>query len=131
MNFMTGKLPQAGDPGAADAPRRRLSDQVVGVVTAISGGSAKIMLDIAAMEALSTNSDPSIAMAGQVGSQVKMRMGQAWIVATVRTTAKVIAVERRTIRFAVAAFEGERKLGEGEHARGLINVAKFNARLGA
>jgi len=48
----------------------------------------------------------------------------------VRTTARVIAVERRVIRFEVLAFEGERKLGEGEHARGLINVAKFNARLG-
>ena len=42
----------------------------------------------------------------------------------------MIAVERRVIRFEVAAFEGERKLGEGQHARGLIDVAKFNQRLG-
>ena len=67
-----------------------------------------------------------------VGTEVNVRhLAAAMVGATVRTTAKVIAVERRVIRFAVAAFEGERKLGEGEHARGLINVAKFNARLGA
>src|SRR5215471_6244365 len=67
-----------------------------------------------------------------VGTEVNVRhLAAALVGATVRTTAKVIAVERRIIRFEVAAFEGERKLGEGEHARGLINVAKFNARLGA
>jgi predicted thioesterase len=41
----------------------------------------------------------------------------------------VVAVERRVIRFEVAAFEGARKLGEGRHARGLINVENFNKRL--
>ena len=67
-----------------------------------------------------------------VGTEVNVRhLAAAMVGATVRTTARVIAVERRIIRFEVAAFEGERKLGEGEHARGVINVAKFNARLGA
>ena len=67
-----------------------------------------------------------------VGTEVNVRhLAAAMVGATVRTTARVIAVERRVIRFEVAAFEGERKLGEGEHARGLIDVAKFNKRLGA
>ena len=67
-----------------------------------------------------------------VGTEVNVRhLAAAMVGATVRTTAKVIAVERRIIRFEVAAFEGDRKLGEGEHARGLIDVAKFNKRLGA
>lgn len=67
-----------------------------------------------------------------VGTEVDVRhLAAALVGATVRTISKVIAVERRVIRFEVAAFEGERKLGEGRHARGLINVAKFNARLGA
>jgi len=67
-----------------------------------------------------------------VGTEVNVRhLAAAMVGATVRTTAKVIVVERRIIRFEVAAFEGERKLGEGEHARGVINVAKFNARLDA
>src|SRR5882724_3876471 len=66
-----------------------------------------------------------------VGTEVNVRhLAAALAGATVRTTAKVIAVERRVIRFEVAAFEDERKLGEGHHARGLIDVAKFNKRLG-
>ncbi len=67
-----------------------------------------------------------------VGTEVNVRhLAAALVGATVRATSKVIAVERRVIRFEVAVFEGERKLGEGLHARGLINVAKFNNRLGA
>ncbi len=67
-----------------------------------------------------------------VGTEVNIRhLAAALVGATVRATSKVIAVERRVIRFEVAVFEGERKLGEGEHGRGLIDVAKFNARLGA
>ena len=67
-----------------------------------------------------------------VGTEVNVRhLAAALVGAAVRTTAKVIVVDRRVIRFEVAAFEGARKLGEGEHARGLINAAKFNERLGA
>ncbi len=65
-----------------------------------------------------------------VGTEVNVRhVAAALVGATVRTTSRVIAVERRIIRFEVLAFEGERKLGEGRHARGLINVAKFSERL--
>jgi fluoroacetyl-CoA thioesterase len=42
----------------------------------------------------------------------------------------VIAVERRVIRFAVEAFDGDRRIGEGRHARGLVNVDTFTRRLG-
>ena len=67
-----------------------------------------------------------------VGTEVDIRhLAAALVGATVRTTAKVVAVERRVIRFDVEAFEGERKLGEGHHARGLVNVDRFNKRLGA
>jgi len=67
-----------------------------------------------------------------VGTEVDIRhLAASPVGATIRTTARVIAVERRVIRFEVAAFEGERKLGEGHHARGVINVAKFNERLAA
>jgi fluoroacetyl-CoA thioesterase len=67
-----------------------------------------------------------------VGTEVDIRhLGASLVGATVRTTAKVVAVERRVIRFEVEAFEGMRKIGEGRHARGLVNVANFNKRLGA
>ena len=65
-----------------------------------------------------------------VGTEVDIKhLGASLVGATVRTTAKVIAVERRVIRFEVAAFEGERKIGEGRHARGLVNAERFSKRL--
>jgi fluoroacetyl-CoA thioesterase len=67
-----------------------------------------------------------------VGTEVDIRhLAATPVGATVRTTARVIAVERRVIRFEVEAFEGERRIGEGRHARGLVNLANFNKRLGA
>ena len=66
-----------------------------------------------------------------VGTEVDIRhLAAALVGATVRATASVISVERRVIRFEVAAFEGERRIGEGRHARGLINIAKFEKRFG-
>ena len=66
-----------------------------------------------------------------VGTEVDIRHLAATLAGTtVRIAAKVIAVERRVIRFEVEAVEGERRIGQGRHARGLVNVASFNKRLG-
>ena len=65
-----------------------------------------------------------------VGTEVDIKhLAASPVGATVRTTAKVIAVDRRVIRFEVASFDGERKIGEGRHARGLVNIESFNKRL--
>ena len=65
-----------------------------------------------------------------VGTEVDIRhLGASAVGATVRTTSKVIAVERRIIRFEVEAFDGARRIGEGLHARGLVNLDAFNKRL--
>ncbi|MEA2944323.1 MAG: fluoroacetyl-CoA thioesterase [Bradyrhizobium sp.] len=67
-----------------------------------------------------------------VGTEVDIRhLAASAVGARIRTTARVIAVERRVIRFEVEAFEGDRKIGDGRHARGLVNVASFEKRLGA
>ena len=64
-----------------------------------------------------------------LGTEVNIRHLAATMVgATVRTTAKVTAVERRVIRFEVEAFDDKRRIGEGRHARGLVEVASFMAR---
>jgi len=66
-----------------------------------------------------------------VGTEVDIRhVGASAIGALIRTTARVIAVERRVIRFEVEAYEGMRRIGDGRHARGLVNVASFEKRLG-
>jgi fluoroacetyl-CoA thioesterase len=67
-----------------------------------------------------------------VGTEVDIRhLAATPVGATVRTTARVIAVERRVIRFAVEAFDNKRRIGEGRHARGLVNVEAFNKRFGS
>jgi fluoroacetyl-CoA thioesterase len=67
-----------------------------------------------------------------VGTEVDIRhLAATPVGALVRTTAKVIAVERRVIRFEVEAFDDKRRIGEGRHARGLINLEAFTKRLGA
>ena len=67
-----------------------------------------------------------------VGTEVDIRhLAATPVGATVRTTARVIAVERRVIRFEVEAFNEQRRIGEGRHARGLVNVEAFNKRFGA
>lgn len=66
-----------------------------------------------------------------VGTEVDIRhLAATPVGATVRTTATVIEVERRVIRFEVAAFDDKRKIGEGRHARGLVSVATFKERFG-
>ena len=66
-----------------------------------------------------------------VGTEIDIRhLGAARLGARIRTIARVTAVERRVIRFEVEAFDGERRIGEGRHARGLVNLASFNKRLG-
>ena len=66
-----------------------------------------------------------------VGTEVDIRhLAATPVGARVRTTARVIAVERRVIRFEVEAFDDKRRIGEGRHARGLVNVEAFTKRLG-
>ena len=65
-----------------------------------------------------------------VGTEVDIKhLAATPVGATVRTTAKVVAVERRVIRFEVEAFDEKRRIGEGRHARGLVNLASFTAAL--
>lgn len=64
-----------------------------------------------------------------VGIEVNIKhLAAAPLGATIRTTANVIAVDRRVIRFEVASFDGARKIGEGLHSRGLVNVENFDKR---
>src|ERR1700710_139264 len=67
-----------------------------------------------------------------VGTEVDIRhLAATPVGARVRTTARGIAVERRGIRFEVEAFDDKRRIGEGRHARGLVNVETFTRQFGA
>jgi fluoroacetyl-CoA thioesterase len=67
-----------------------------------------------------------------VGTEVDIRhLAATPVGATVRTTSRVIAVERRLVRFEVEAFDDKRRIGEGRHARGLVNAETFMKQFGA
>ncbi len=65
-----------------------------------------------------------------VGSEVNVRHLAATPVGrTVVASARVIAVEGRSVTFAVEAHDGERKIGEGTHRRGAVNLESFAKRM--
>jgi uncharacterized protein len=57
----------------------------VGQVVEIAGSGSQIRMDAAVLNSLASHSDMSVAMSGQVGSQVKMIVGNNWLIANVRT----------------------------------------------
>ena len=57
----------------------------IGEVVEIAGSGSQIRMDGKALTALQAHSDPSVSMSGQVGTQVKMIVGNSWLIANVRT----------------------------------------------
>jgi predicted thioesterase len=49
---------------------------------------------------------------------------------TVRAKAKVIEVDGRSVLFDVEVWDGDRKIGDGTHRRGVVNVPEFEKRFG-
>ncbi|WP_425228590.1 ATP-binding protein [Sphingomonas sp.] len=56
----------------------------IGTVVSIAGSASRVLLDRAAVVTAGSDPDPAVGFAGQVGGQIKMRVGGAWIVANVR-----------------------------------------------
>ena len=48
----------------------------------------------------------------------------------VRAFARVAKVEAKIVVFEVEAWDGDRKIGDGTHQRGVVNVAEFEKRFG-
>jgi fluoroacetyl-CoA thioesterase len=66
-----------------------------------------------------------------VGSEVNVRhLAPTPIGRTVVATARVLEVDGRSVLFAVEAHDGERKIGEGTHRRGAVNLDAFAKRHG-
>jgi predicted thioesterase len=66
-----------------------------------------------------------------VGMMVNIRhLAATPIGRTVRAIARVAKVEEKSILFEVEAWDGERKIGDGTHRRGVVNVAEFERRFG-
>jgi len=72
---------QAPDPAPAASENGK---QPIGVVLEIAGSGSQIALDMQRLNECMEDADPSIALAGQVGSQVKIKTRDGWLLASVR-----------------------------------------------
>jgi fluoroacetyl-CoA thioesterase len=67
-----------------------------------------------------------------VGSEVNIRhLAPTPLGRSVTATARVIEISGRSLTFAVEAHDGVRKIGEGTHRRGAVNLESFAKRLAA
>ncbi len=109
--FTGPALASQDDDSPAAAPRSSghapdNARQPIGVVLEISGSGSQIALDLQRINECMADDDPSIALAGQVGSQIKIRVGDSWLLASVRDQRK----DRRTEGGIIAHIDF---LGEG------------------
>ena len=84
--------------------------QPIGVVIEIAGSGSQIALDPQRINECAEDADPSIALAGQVGSQVKIRVAGGWLLASVRNQKQ----DRRAGGGIIANIDF---LGEGEEEK--------------
>ncbi|WP_427968487.1 ATP-binding protein [Altererythrobacter sp.] len=87
--------PQAAPQPAAAAAAKPASEvpadnaqQPIGVVLEVAGSGSQVAFDLQRLNECMEDADPSIALAGQVGSQVKIRVGNTWLLASVRNQRK-------------------------------------------
>ena len=78
----------------------------IGVVLEVAGAGSQIAIDTQRLTECVDDPDPSIAMTGQVGSQIKIRVGNSWLLASVRD-------QRRDRRAAGSIVANIDFLGEG------------------
>ncbi len=66
-----------------------------------------------------------------VGMDVKVRHLAATPVGrTVRAISHVIWIDSKSVVFEVEAWDGDRKIGDGTHRRGIVNALEFEKRFG-
>jgi hypothetical protein len=70
---------------AGHVPVPQQPQEAIGEVLEIAGSGSRIRLDVERLTALQGSDDASLAMSGQVGSQVKMEVFGSWLIANVRT----------------------------------------------
>ena len=91
--FGDSTIAVASPSPAAHAPAPRIEHptnsrnavEPIGMVIEIAGSGSRIALDLGRLEDCAADPDPSVALAGQVGSQIKIRVGNTWLLASVRT----------------------------------------------
>ncbi len=98
---------------SAAAPATGIEDNArrpIGTVIDVAGSGSQIALDLKRIEECMADADPSVSLSGQVGSQIKIRFGNSWLLASVRTQRHENGLDNAIV--ARVDF-----LGEGEEER--------------
>jgi DNA helicase HerA-like ATPase len=108
-----------------EAPARRpgtaaSGHEAIGRVIDISGGGARIEIDHDRLAALAEDGDPSVALSGQVGSQVKLESGKHWLLANVRSLKVIEGPSNKVVAEIDFLGEGD----EDAHTGRLINFKR-------
>ncbi|MCL6698897.1 DUF87 domain-containing protein [Sphingomonas sp. NSE70-1] len=83
LDELSSYADQDAAQGAASAARAGVPP--IGQVLEIAGSGSRVVMDADKLNELQSHSDQSMSMSGQVGSQVKVKVGSSWLVANVRT----------------------------------------------
>ncbi|OYW84530.1 MAG: hypothetical protein B7Z20_10650, partial [Sphingobium sp. 32-64-5] len=74
MNDMASNFSLAVAQGLDHIPDREAALPPMGIIFQISGKSSQVLIPLDTIEEMGRHPDPCVAMAGQVGSQVKINM---------------------------------------------------------
>ncbi len=88
MNFQS--LPKAAEEEEFAPTIRPVVRQVpqkapIGRVVQVGGGSGRVELEVARLAEVARDPDPSVALSGQVGGNIKLEAGDRWLLANVRS----------------------------------------------
>lgn len=127
MSHMDMQGVEAGTPASPDDLAKRapfaMPDVVpipenarkpIGFVLEIAGSSSAIAFDLGRMEECAVDRDPSIALSGKVGGQIKIRVGNSWLVASVRTQRHDSKIEGGVVAHIDFVGEGEEDRATGK-----------------
>jgi len=104
-NGLANSLPNGVQGAVLDNSR-----EPIGTVIEIAGSGSQIAINLERLLECSVDSDPSISLAGQVGSQIKIRVGRGWLLASVRS-------QRQDVSVAGGIVANIDFLGEGDEER--------------
>jgi uncharacterized protein len=83
MNDLSGT--HAFDPALSVTVADAAAAAPIGAVLSVGGSASEALLDLTALDQIGHHADPIVASSGQVGSLIKLRVGNTWLIANVRT----------------------------------------------
>jgi predicted thioesterase len=108
------------------APEMTIAHFVPGMPHVYSTPTMILHMEIAAGFAIASSLQTGLI---SVGMGVNIRhLAATPVGGTVRATARVIGIEGQRVLFAVEAWNGDRKIGDGTHRRGIVNADEFAKR---